>query len=162
LPDEEDGLEDFREKSYPDMLHEMARRIDPSTSKRIERKGLGKIIDVAILLRRGFSQMWQFVVVIQALFIFLGLSPQVSEALAQLGIHISGFWLGVIAVGGIVFFFAFGLALLLYGGSQRTRFLVNAQQNPNPRLDYHFYRLASKKLKEIDERLDRLEEKVGE
>jgi len=162
MVEEEESLEDFKKKSYPDMLHKMARWIDPSTSKKIERKGLGKLIDVAILLRRGFAQMWQFVIVIQALFIFLGLSSQVSDALAQLGIHISGFWLGVIAVGGIVFFFIFGLAMLLYGGSQRSKFLINAQQNPNPRLDYHYYRASAKKLEEMDERLKRLEEKVGE
>jgi len=144
------------------MLHRMACQIDPSTSKRIEREGLGKVIDVGILLRRGFQQAWQFVIVIQALFIFLGLSPQVSEALAQFGIQISGFWLGVLAVGGIIFFFVFGLAMLLYGGSQRSKFLINAQQNPNPRLDYHYYRASAKKLEEMDERLKRLEEKVGE
>jgi len=161
LPDEE-KLEEVFDKPYHKVLDDMAGRIDPRESRRVagSRGGLGKLIDIGILLRRGFQESWQFVVVIQALFVFLGLSPQVSEALAQLGIQISGFWLGVIAVGGIVFFFIFGLAMLLYGGSKRSTFLVNQSQNPAQRQDWLFYKLASKKLEKIDKRLDELEEKV--
>jgi len=160
----EDKLKETFDKPFHEVLDDMANRINPRESRRItgSRGGLGKLIDIGILLRRGFQQAWQFVIVIQALFIFLGLSPQVSEALAQLGINISGFWLGVLAVGGIVFFFAFGLAMLLYGGSQRSKFLVNQKQNPAQRQDWLFYKLASKKLEKIDKRLDELEEKVGE
>jgi len=163
LPDEDELKETF-DKPFHEVLDDMASRINPRESRRIteSRGGLGKLIDIGILLRRGFQQAWQFVIVIQALFIFLGLSPQVSEALAQLGIDISGFWLGVIAVGGIVFFFVFGLAMLLYGGSQRSKFLVNQKQNPAQRQDWLFYKLASKKLEEMDMRLKRLEKKVEE
>jgi len=163
LSDEED-IEKVFDKPYHKVLDDMASRIDPRESRRVveSRGGLGKLIDIGILLRRGFQQSYQFVVVIQALFIFLGLSPQVSEALGQLGIEISGFWLGVLAVVGIIFFFIFGLAMLLYGGSQRSKFLVNQKQNPAQRQDWLFYKLASKKLEKIDKRLDELEEKVGE
>jgi len=161
---DEEKLREVFDKPYHKVLDDMAGRIDPRESRRVTRTrgGLGKLIDVGILLRRGFQESWQFVIIIQALFIFLGLSPQVSKALAQLGIQISGFWLGVLAVGGIIFFFVFGLAMLLYGGSKRSTFLVSQSQNPAQRQDWLFYKLASKKLEKLDKRLDKLEEKVGE
>jgi len=161
---EEEKLEEIFDKPFHEVLNDMANRIDPRESRKVagSRGGLGKLIDIGILLRRGFQESWQFVVVIQALFVFLGLSPQVSEALAQLGIQISGFWIGILAVGGIIFFFVFGLAMLLYGGSKRSTFLVNQSQNPAQRQDWLFYKLASRKLEEMDERLKRLEEEVRE
>lgn len=155
----EDELNKFN-KPFHELMDDMARRIDPRESRRISRKGLGKVIDVAILLRQGFEQSWQFIVVIQALFIFLGLSPQVSDALAQMGIHVSGTTLGIMAVAGIVFFFAFGMALLLYGGSQRSAFLVYQKQNPAQRMDYHYYRAMALWAKRQEERLKRIEEKL--
>jgi len=165
----EDELREFEEKEYSEMLEDMAREINPRKTGEMTRTGLGKFIDVAVLLRRGFQQGWQFIVIIQALFVFFGLSDQVSNALAQFGLHISGYWLGVGAIGGIIFFFVFGLALLLYGGSQRTRNLIMSKQNPNPRLDFHFYRAAAKTLKgmgekmdSMDERLDRIEKRLEE
>ena len=161
----EEGLEQF-EKSFPELLNEKAEQIDPKESRRFTRKGLGKVIDVAILLRRGFEQAWQFIVIIQALFIFLGLSPQVSEALQQFGISLSGTAIGITALGGIVFFFLFGLALLLYGGTQRSSSLINEKQAPAQRLNYSFYQAmskwainADKRLEEIERKLDKLEEK---
>ena len=156
---EKDELEKF-DRPFHELLDEMAKQIDPRESRRIYRRGLGKAIDVAILLRRGFEQSWQFIVVIQALFIFLGLSPQVSEALAQLGIYISGTVLGIMAVAGIVFFFAFGMALLLYGGSQRSSFLVNQKQNPAQRMNYQYYRAMARWARRQEERLKRIEEKL--
>jgi len=161
---EEESLEEVFDKPFHEVLDDMARRINPRESGRVieTRRGLGKLIDFAILGRRGFQQAFQFIVIIQALFIFLGLSPQVSKALAQFGIHISGFWIGVIAVCGVVFFILFGLTMLLYGGSQRSTFLVNQSQNPAQRQDWLFYKLASKKLEKLDRRLDKLEERVGE
>lgn len=156
---EKDELEKF-DRPFHELLDEMARQIDPRESRRITRRGLGKVIDVAILLRWGFEQSWQFIVVIQALFIFLGLSPQVSAALAQLGIHISGTVLGIMAVAGIVFFFAFGLALLLYGGSQRSTFLVSQKQNPAQRMNYQYYRAMARWARRQEERLKRIEEKL--
>ena len=156
---ENDELEKF-DRPFHELLDEMAKQIDPRESRRISRRGLGKIIDVAILLRRGFEQSWQFIIVIQALFIFLGLSPQVSAALAQLGIHISGAVIGIIAVAGIVFFFAFGMALLLYGGSQRSTFLVNQKQSPAQRMNYQYYRAMARWARRQEERLKRIEEKL--
>lgn len=133
------------DKDFHDLLNDMADEIDPKQSKNIfRREGLGKILDLGILIRRGFQQSWQFVVVIQALWIFLGLSPQVSDALAQIGIHISGMWIGIIAVIGIAFFACFGMVMLLYGGSQRSTYLVNMKQNPAQRMNYHFYRAMAK------------------
>jgi len=163
LPDEE-KLEEVFDKPFHEVLDDMANRIDPKESRKVteSRKGLGRLIDVGILLRRGFQQAWQFIIIIQALFIFLGLSSQVSEALAQLGIEVSGFWLGVIAICGIIFFFGFGLVMLLYGGSQRSTFLVNQKQNPAQRQDWLFYKLTSRKLEKIDERLKRLEGEAKE
>lgn len=156
---EKDELEKF-DRPFHELLDEMAKQIDPRESRRITRRGLGKVIDVATLLRRGFEQSWQFIVVIQALFIFLGLSPQVSAVLAQLGIHISGTAIGVAALVGIVFFFAFGLVLLLYGGSQRSSFLVDQKQNPAERMSYQFYRAMARWAKRQEERLERMEEKL--
>lgn len=156
-----DELEKF-DKPFHELLDEMAKQIDPRESRRISRRGLGRVIDIAILLRRGFEQSWQFIVIIQALFIFLGLSPQVSEALAQLGIHISGTVLGILAVAGIAFFFAFGLALLLYGGSQRSASLVDQKQNPAERMSYQFYRAMARWARRQEERLERMEERLEE
>ncbi len=156
-----DDLSEFN-KPFHEMLDDMAKKIDPKESKHITRKGLGKIIDVAILLRRGFEQAWQFIVVIQALFIFLGLSPQVSQALTQLGIPISGTWIGIIALSGILFFFAFGLALLLYGGTQRSSALISEKQAPSQRMNYHFYKLMAKWTEKTDDRLKKIESKLDE
>lgn len=156
-----EDLDQF-EKPFHELLDDMARRIKPKESKRINRKGLGKAIDVAILLRRGFEQSWQFIVIIQALFVFLGLSPQVSNALAQLGIHVSGTAIGLIAISGIIFFFAFGMALLLYGGTQRSTALITSKQNPAMRLNYHFYRTMARWAKKQDEKIDSLQEKIDE
>jgi len=154
---DEDELEKF-DRGFNDILNEMAREINPQESKNIFRRGgLGKLIDLGVLLRRGFQQSWQFIVIVQALWIFLGLSPQVSRALDQVGISISGFWIGLIAVITIVFFFGLGMILLLRGGSQRTKFLINQKQNPAQRMDYHFYHATAQKLQEIDERLDKIE-----
>lgn len=157
IPEEE--LEQF-DRPFHETLEEMANEIDPRESRRITRKGLGKLIDVAILLRRGFEQSWQFVVVFQALFIFLGLSPQVSSALSQLGIPISGTSIGLIAVFAIIFFFIFGMALLLYGGTQRSSSLVNEKQDPAQRMNYHFYRGMARWAKDADKRLERIENKL--
>ncbi len=155
----DEDLEQF-EKPFPDLLNEKAAEIDPKESRRFTRKGFGKIIDLAILLRKGFGQAWQFIVVIQALFIFLGLSPQVSQALSQLGISLSGTTIGIIALGGIIFFFLFGLALLLYGGTQRSSSLINEKQAPAQRLNYSFYREMSKWAKNTEKRLERIENKL--
>lgn len=140
----ETELEDF-DKDFHSLLNDMADEIDPKESKNIfRREGLGKLLDLSILIRRGFQQSWQFIVIIQALWIFLGLSPQVSAALEQFGIYISGFWMGILAFGGIIFFAVLGMAMLLYGGSQRSKFLVNQKQNPAQRMDYHFYKAMAK------------------
>ena len=155
----EEGLEQF-EKSFPELLNDKAAEIDPTESRRFTRKGLGKAIDVAILLRRGFEQAWQFIVIIQALFIFLGLSPQVSDALRQLGISLSGTAIGLIALGGIAFFFIFGLILLLYGGTQRSSSLINEKQAPAQRLNYSFYQSMSKWAMKTDKKLEKMEEKL--
>ncbi|KXB04721.1 hypothetical protein AKJ50_02060 [candidate division MSBL1 archaeon SCGC-AAA382A13] len=156
-----DELDQF-EKSFPELLDDMAKQINPRESRRISRKGLGKIIDVAILLRRGFDQSWQFVVVIQALFVFLGLAPQVSESLAQFGINITGTMIGLLALGGIIFFFIFGLALLLYGGTQRSTALINEKQAPAQRMNYNFYKAMAKWAKNANQRLDKIEKKLDE
>lgn len=143
---------DVFDKDFHDLLNDMADEIDPKESKNIFRRdGLGKLLDFGILIRRGFQQAWQFIVIIQALWIFLGLSPQVSSALEQFGVHISGFWMGIMAIGGIVFFAGFGMAMLLYGGSQRSKFLVNQKQNPAQRMDYHFYRAMARWAKKHEE-----------
>ena len=155
----EENLEQF-EKSFPELLNEKAEQIDPSESRRFTRKGIGKIIDIAILLRRGFEQAWQFIVVIQALFVFLGLAPQVSESLAQLGISLSGTAIGIIAIGGIIFFLVFGLALLLYGGTQRSSSLINEKQAPAQRLNYSFYQAMSKWAMNADKRLEKIEKNL--
>lgn len=155
-------LEQFEEKDYPEMLEDMARRINPRRTGDITREGFGKVIDVAVLLRRGFQQGWQFIVVIQALFIFFGLSGQVSNALAALGIYISAFWLGVLAIGGIAFFFGLGLLLLLWGGSSRSRSLMMSKQDPNPRLDYEFYKSMAEWARGMEKRQKKVEEKLDE
>lgn len=160
MTDEED-LDQF-EKPFPELLDDMAAQVDPRESRRMTRKGLGKLIDLAILLRQGFSQSWQFIVVVQALFVFLGLAPQVSQSLAQLGINVSGTMIGIIAIGGIVFFVVFGLALLLYGGTQRSSSLITQKQDPSSRMNYQFYRAMSKWTKRMDERLDRIESELEE
>lgn len=158
---EKDDLEQF-EKSFPELLDEMATRVDPRESRRTTREGLGKLIDLAILLRQGFGQAWQFIIVIQALFIFLGLAPQVSQSLNQLGISISGTMIGIIALGAILFFVVFGMALLLYGGTQRSTALITQKQSPSSRMNYQFYRAMSRWAKRMDERLDRIESKIEE
>lgn len=158
---EKEELDQF-EKPFPELLNDMAARVDPRESRRMTRKGLGKLIDVAILLRQGFSQSWQFIVIIQALFVFLGLAPQVSQSLGQIGINVSGTMIGIIALGGIVFFVVFGLALLLYGGTQRSSSLINQKQDPASRMNYQFYRAMSKWARRMDERLDRIESELEE
>lgn len=159
MTDEE--LKQF-DRPFHEILDDMAARIDPKQSKHITRKGLGKIIDIAILLRNGFQQAWQFIVVIQALFIFLGLSPQVSLALKQLGISISGTMIGVVALGGIIFFFIFGLGLLLYGGTQRSNALISEKQAPAQRMNYHFYRAMSRWAVDMDKKLGRIESRLDD
>lgn len=139
------------DEDFHKVIDEMVKRTDPKASREMHRKGLGKFIDVAILLRRGFQQSWQFVVVIQALWIFLGLSPQVSDALSQFGINISGYWIGILALVGITFFFVFGLALLLYGGSERSNYQVMMKNNPAQRMDYHFYKAMARWAKRHEE-----------
>ena len=148
------------EKPFSELLDDMSREIDPKESRRMTRQGLGKLIDVAILLRRGFEQAWQFIVIFQALFIFLGLSPQVSDALKQLGISVSGYMIGVLAVVGILFFFAVGLGLLLYGGTQRSSSLINEKQAPAQRMNYHFYRAMAEWTKKADKRMDKIESEL--
>lgn len=156
---ERDELEEF-DKEFHNLLNDMANEVNPRESKNIFRRdGLGKVLDFFILLRRGWQQSWQFIIVVQALFIFLGLSSQVSDALSVIGIQISGMWIGILAIVGIVFFTGFGMAMLIYGGSQTSTALVNQKQNPAQRMDYHFYRAMAKWAKrheEYHEKLDNL------
>ncbi len=77
-----------------------------------------------------------------------------------MGLSVSGTTIGIIALGGIIFFFIFGLALLLYGGTQRFSSLVNEKQAPAQRLDYHFYKSMASWARNADERLDRIESKL--
>jgi len=158
-------MEKVFDKPFEEVMDTMAEGINPrASSKTLERESLiGRIMDFGILLRKGYGQAWQFIAIIQALFIFLGLSEKVSDALYQvLGIQISGYWIGVVAIAGVVFFVIFGLAMLLIGGSQRSQFLVKQKQNPAQFMDKKYYEISMRKLREIDKRLDRLEEKVGE
>ncbi len=154
-----DELEQF-DRPFSELLDEMAEGIDPGESRHFTRKGLGKILDLGILIRRGFQEAWQFVVLIQTLFIFLGLSPQVSQALKQLGISISGTTIGVLAVFGIVFLFIFGLVLLLYGGTHRSNSLISEKQNPAQRMNYYFYRGMARWARNADRRLEKIEKKL--
>lgn len=164
--DEFEELKVF-DKPFHEVIDDMVKQTNPQESRRIHRKGLGKLIDIAVLLRRGFQQSWQFIVVVQALFIFLGLSPQVSAALEQIGISVSGTVIGIVAVVGIAFFFVFGLALLLYGGTMRTNYQIMMKQNPAQRMNYYFYRAMARwakrmenKLEETEERLERFEKRT--
>ncbi len=149
----------FTDGDFHDTLDEMAQTIDPKESKDLpERSWKGKLVDRAILLRKGFQQVWQFLVIIQALFIFLGLSESVSEAIhAITGIRISGKIIGVIALFGLAFTLAFGMFLLLIGGTQRATFLVNQKQNPAQRMDYEGYRRILVELRETKRKVEELE-----
>lgn len=70
--------------------------------------------------------------------------------------------IGIIALGGILFFGVFALALLLYGGTQRSTALITQKQNPSSRMNYQFYRAMSRWAKRMDERLDGIESKIEE
>lgn len=158
MQEEDEDLSVFNQK-YSDVLEHMADKINPSESRDItkRRNGIGRILDIAILIRKGFGQAWQFISMITSIYIILGLSEQVSHALSLLGIMISPFQIGLLAVGSMGFFVCLGMVMLLYGGSQRSQYLINLKQNPAQRMDYVFYKETAKKLIEIDKRLEQIE-----
>ncbi len=161
---DKDSLEIFQEK-FSDVLQYMSNKIEPRDSKDImnHRKGIGRLMDIAILLRKGFGQSWQFISILQALFIFLGLAENVSKSIELVtGIYIDPFWIGVIAFGSIVFMVLFGLGMLLYGGSQRSQFLINQKQNPAQRMDYTYYKEMAKKNLEMEKKIDKIKEMLEE
>lgn len=160
---QDEGLEVF-DDDFHNVLNKMASRIDPKESRDVlntrastKRGFIGKIMDFAILLRKGFQQSWRFMILIQAGFIFLGLAPEVSKSLKAIGIQLSGRMLVIIAIGGEFVLLAAGIIMLLYGGSQRSQFLINQKQNPAQRMNYHFYKYMAHQMEEVDNRLDKLE-----
>lgn len=158
-----DELDQF-DRPFHEVLNDMAKRIDPKESAKFRnlrsnttRGFLGKAMDFLLLVRKAFGQSWRFMIIVQAIFIFLGLAPEVSKSLAVIGINISGDMLVAIAITGELFLFLIGFVMLLYGGSQRSTFLVNQKQNPAQRMDYHFYKAVANKLQEMDDRLKDIE-----
>lgn len=147
--------EDYKKLSFEDALEKVADTLDLKKSARITREGFGKLIDLFVFLRQSFQQSWQFVVIIQAMWIFLGLSDDVGVAIENLlGITVSGTWWGIIAVAGVIGCLILGLLLLIYGGSQRHSFLVNQRQNPAEALNYRSYQLILDKLDELEKKLE--------
>lgn len=151
----------FLDGDFHDTLDSMAERINPAESRKLPERGWkGQIVDYAILLRRGFQQVWQFLVIFQALFIFLGLSQNVSNSIHSItGIRIPSVVIGSLALIGILFMLGFGMFLLLIGGTQKTKFLVNQKQNPAQRMDYEAYRTIIELLKEEREKVEKDEER---
>lgn len=151
--------EDYKELGFEDALEKVSKKLDLRKSGRITRKGLGKVVDFLVLLRRGFQESWQFVVIIQAVWIFLGLSNQVGEAIeALLGVSVSGKIWGIVALLGVASCLMLGVLLLLYGGSRRHTFLVNQRQNPAQALDYRSYQLILDRLDELEQEINELKE----
>jgi len=166
---DEDELDKF-DKSFHKLIEESSSQIDPSKSARMRREGLGKIIDVGILLRIGLQQTYQYMIVFTGFLLLMSISGDVAGAFHQIfGVELSGFQIGLIAVGVLGLIWLAGILMFLRGGSQRSRFEIQQKVNPAQRLDLEFKRAVSHSLKRmekrderIEKRLDRLEEKVGE
>ena len=95
--------------------------------------------------------------------LLMSISGDVAEAFHQiLGIELTGFQIGLIAVGILGLIWLAGILMFLKGGSQRSRFEIQQKVNPAQRLDLEFKRAVSHSLKRMEKRLDKLEEKVGE
>jgi len=151
---------DYKELDFENALEKVSHTLDLKKSGELTRSGLGKIVDFLVLLRRGFDQSWQFVVIIQAVWIFLGLSDNVGEAIeAIFGITIPGSYWGIIAVIGVAACLILGLLLLLYGGTQRHSFLVNQRQNPAQALDYRSYQLILDRIDELEQEIQNSKKK---
>lgn len=149
--------EDYEELGFEDALENVSHTLDLRKSGELTRTGLGKVVDFLVLLRTGFQQSWQFVVIIQAIWIFLGLSNSVSKAVEALtGVFIPGKWWGVIAVAGVAVCLVLGMVLLLYGGTQRHSFLVNQRQNPAQALDYRTYQLLLDRIDDLENEIEDL------
>jgi len=159
---EEDELDKF-DKPFHKLIEESSSQIDPSRSAEMRRGGLGKAIDVGILLRIGLQQTWQYMAVFTGFLLLMSISGDVAGAFHQiLGIELTGFQIGLIAVGILGLIWLAGILMFLKGGSQRSRFEIQQKVNPAQRLDLEFKRAVSHSLKRMEKRLDKLEEKVGE
>lgn len=162
---QEDELDKF-DKPFHELIEESSSQIDPSSSARMRRKGLGKAIDIGILLRIGLQQTYQYMVVFTGFLLLMSISGDVAGAFYQIfGVELSGFQIGLIAVGILGLIWLMGVLMFLKGGSQRSRFEIQQKVNPAQRLDWEFKRAVSHSLKrmeknekQMDERLKRIEE----
>jgi len=151
---------DFERYGFDEALERVSDTIDLRSSGRIHRKGLGKVIDAVILLRQGFQETWQFMVVAQAFWLFLGLLPNVTAVLngtfdlLGIGFRLESVQLAVLALLVMVLLLMLGVGLLLYGGTKRHQMLINQRQNPGQKMDYEAYRLILRRLKELEEKVE--------
>lgn len=151
---------DFERYGFDEALERLSDTIDLRSSGRIHRKGLGRAIDGLILLRQGFQETWQFMVVAQAFWLFLGLLPNVTNVLngtlelLGIGFRLESLQLAVLALLVLVMLLMLGVALLLYGGTKRHQMLINQRQNPGQKMDYEAYRLILKRLRELEEKVE--------
>lgn len=149
--------EDFEELEFDEALERMSEKIDLKASGRIHRKGLGRMIDLLILLRQGFQETWQFMVLAQAFWLFLGLLPNVTDvlngtfALVGLSFRLETVQLALIAIMAMAGLLFVGVGLLLYGGTRRHQMLITQRQNPSQKLDYEAYRLILHRLAALEE-----------
>ncbi|MBS1264035.1 MAG: hypothetical protein MAG715_01233 [Methanonatronarchaeales archaeon] len=151
---------DFAELDFDQALERVSNTIDLRSSGRIHRRGLGRMIDALILLRQGFQETWQFMVLFQAFWLFLGLLPNVTEVLngtfelIGISIRLETVELALASVVVMVLLLAFGVTLLLYGGSKRHQMLINQRQNPGQKLDYEAFRLVLSRLDEVEKKVE--------
>jgi len=164
----EDEELDMFDRPFSELIEESSSQINPKSSARMRRKGLGKVIDVAILLRVGLQQTWQYMVVFTGFLLLMSISGNVASAFHQIfGIELSGFQIGLLAAGILAVIWLVGVLMFLKGGSQRSRFEIQQKVNPAQLLDWRFKKAVAhslkrreKREKKFGERLEKIEERL--
>jgi len=164
---EDEELDTF-DRPFSELIEESSSRIDPRSSARMRRKGLGKAIDVAILLRIGLQQTYQYIIVFTGFLLLMSVSGDLAGAFHQIfGVELSGFQIGLMAVGILGLIWLAGVLMFLRGGSQRSRFEIQQKVNPAQLLDWRFKKAVAhslkrreKREKKFGERLEKIEERL--
>lgn len=161
--DLEEKMKEFEDKSFYQMLYKMFNQIEPRDSARLTKEEdmslRGKVRDHLMLFVKAFMQVSPILTIA---FLILALPDRIAENLTQifayLGIRVSftGVQIGLLSIVATLTLVVAGYFLLIYGGSQRSQNLIMTSQNPNPRLDFHTYRIMMKWMKQHEEDIEEI------